>query len=45
MAVRLNGAETLVIILMTTLGIQATRWLPFLLFPEKKDQYKGPRLQ
>lgn len=34
---RLNGTETLVIILVSALGIQITRWLPFLVFPEKKD--------
>ena len=34
---RLNGTETLLIILVTALGIQATRWLPFLVFPEKKE--------
>jgi len=35
--VHLNGIETLGIILVTAAGIQTTRWLPFLLFPEKKE--------
>ena len=33
----LNTIQTLVIILVTAFGIQTTRWLPFLLFPEKKE--------
>lgn len=34
---RLNAMETLVILLMLAAGIQLTRWIPFWLFPEKKD--------
>ena len=34
---RLNDLQTLVMILVIALGIQTTRWLPFLLFPEKKE--------
>ena len=33
----LTPAETLVTILAVTLGTQLTRWLPFLLFPEKRE--------
>ena len=34
---RLTPMETLLTILAVTLGTQITRWLPFLLFPERKD--------
>lgn len=34
---RLNSLQTLVMILVIAAGIQTTRWLPFLLFPEKKE--------
>ena len=34
---RLTPLETLITILAVTLGTQLTRWLPFLLFPEKRE--------
>lgn len=37
---RLNTQETLFIILAVSLGTQITRWLPFLLFPEKREPPK-----
>lgn len=37
---RLSDKETLIIILAVSLGTQITRWLPFLLFPEKKEPPK-----
>ena len=33
----LGPLQSVVIILATAAGIQLTRWLPFLLFPEKKE--------
>lgn len=33
----LTPVESLVIILITAAGIQLTRWLPFLMFPENKE--------
>ena len=36
MVVHLNFVESLIIILATAAGIQLTRWLSFLLFPENK---------
>ena len=33
----LDPGQSVVIILMVALGDQMTRWLPFLLFPEKKE--------
>lgn len=33
----LGFTESLVIILLTAAGIQLTRWLPFLLFPQNKE--------
>ena len=33
----LTPLETLITILAVTLGTQLTRWLPFLLFPEKRE--------
>ncbi len=38
---RLNTVESLVIILLTALGVQLTRWLSFLLFPEKREPSKA----
>lgn len=34
---RLDPGQSAIIILMVALGVQLTRWLPFLLFPEKKE--------
>lgn len=34
---RLNMVESLIIVLVTAVGIQLTRWLSFLLFPESKE--------
>lgn len=34
---RLNTVESLIIILVTAAGIQLTRWLSFILFPENKE--------
>lgn len=33
----LNTVESLIIILVTAAGIQLTRWLSFILFPENKE--------
>ncbi|MEG1594555.1 MAG: AzlD domain-containing protein [Oscillibacter sp.] len=33
---QLTAVQTLIMILAVTLGVQITRWLPFLLFPEHK---------
>lgn len=33
----LNFTESMAIILVTAAGIQLTRWLPFLMFPENKE--------
>jgi len=35
--VRLNVTETLIILVLLALGVQLTRWIPFWLFPEKKE--------
>lgn len=37
---RLNAVQTLIVILLVSLGTWITRWLPFLLFPEKKEPPK-----
>lgn len=37
---RLSAQETLLIILAVSLGAQITRWLPFLVFPEKREPPK-----
>lgn len=37
---RLNAVQTLIVILVVSLGVWITRWLPFLLFPEKKEPPK-----
>ena len=34
---RLDPGQSAIIILMVALGVQLTSWLPFLLFPEKKE--------
>lgn len=34
---RLDPGQSAIIILMVALGVQLTRWLPFLLFPEKEE--------
>lgn len=34
---RLNVTETLIILVLLALGVQLTRWIPFWLFPEKKE--------
>lgn len=34
---RLNAISTLIIILAVSLGTQLTRWLPFVMFPEKRE--------
>ena len=36
----LTAAQTAAVILVVALGTQITRWLPFLLFPEKKEPPK-----
>lgn len=37
---KLTAIQALIVILAVSLGTQITRWLPFLLFPEKKEPPK-----
>lgn len=37
----LSAIPTLIIILAVSLGTQLTRWLPFVMFPEKKEPPKA----